>query len=363
LAILAAFTLLGLTGNVVFAKEKKFEDFDHKNFDHPTKIDNEWLPLKPGMRYVYKGTTIDDENEAVPHRVEINVTDLTKVIDGVRSVVTWDLDFSDGDLVEAELAFFAQDNDGNVWRMGEYPEEYDDGKFEEAPAWIAGIEDAKAGISMRAKPQTGTPSYSQGWGPGVGFTDRGMVYQTGQKTCVPFDCYEDVLVIAESSEEEGPDAQQLKYFARGVGNIRVGWKGAGEKTKETLELVEIVQLGPEDLAKVRAKALELEKHAYEVSKNVYAKTPALESASGTALKTDKPATKAPPVAKTKASKITEEEAVKIALKEVPGDVTAVAIEKKLGANRYVVEVLAKEGGVETDVIIDMQTGKVLATEK
>ena len=59
LAILAAFTLLGLTGSVVFAEEKKFEDFDHKNFDRPTKIDNEWLPLKPGMRYIYKGTTID----------------------------------------------------------------------------------------------------------------------------------------------------------------------------------------------------------------------------------------------------------------------------------------------------------------
>jgi len=61
--------------------------------------------------------------------------------------------------------------------------------------------------------------------------------------------------------------------------------------------------------------------------------------------------------------ITEEEAVKIALKAVPGEVTGVAIEKKLGANRYVVEVLAKEDGVETDVIIDMETGKELATEK
>jgi uncharacterized membrane protein YkoI len=64
-----------------------------------------------------------------------------------------------------------------------------------------------------------------------------------------------------------------------------------------------------------------------------------------------------------ASKISEEEAVKIALKAVPGDVTAVSIEKKLGANRYVVEVIAKEDGVETDVIIDMETGKILTTEK
>lgn len=360
-AILFTFTCLGLFSGCAETEEKKFEDFDPNEFSNSTQIDNKWMPMKPGTRYTYEGTTIQDDGTAVPHRVVINVTDMTKVIGGVRSVVTWDLDYSDGELVEAELAFFAQDNDGTVWRMGEYPEEYEDGKFVAAPTWIAGIEDAKAGIAMRARPQTGTPSYSQGWGPGVGFTDRGMVYQTGRKTCVPVDCYEDVLVIAESSEEEGTDAQQLKYFARGVGNVRVGWKGAGEKTKETLELVEIVRLSPEDLAKVRAKALELEKHAYEISKNVYAKTPALEHASGTALKTDKPTTVAQSTAK--GSKITEEEAAKIALKAVPGEVMDVAIEKKLGANRYVVEVLAKEDGSETDVIIDMETGKVLATEK
>ena len=89
------------------------------------------------------------------------------------------------------------------------------------------------------------------------------------------------------------------------------------------------------------------------------------NSTGTALKTSKPRTTAQPTAKVtaKGPKITEEEAVKIALKAVPGEVTGVAIEKKLGADRYVVEVLAKEDGVETDVIIDMETGKVLATEK
>lgn len=63
------------------------------------------------------------------------------------------------------------------------------------------------------------------------------------------------------------------------------------------------------------------------------------------------------------SKITEQEAAEIAVKAVPGEVTDVGIEKKLGANRYVVEVQAAADGSETDVIIDMETGKVLSTEK
>lgn len=61
--------------------------------------------------------------------------------------------------------------------------------------------------------------------------------------------------------------------------------------------------------------------------------------------------------------ISEEEAKQIAEKKVPGKAVDVAIEKKRGANRYVVEVRPASGGKELDVIIDMVSGKVLAVEK
>ncbi len=243
--------------------------FDYDNFDHPTVIDNMWLPMSAGTRLVFEGTTNED-NELLEHQVIIIVTDLTKVIDGIDTVVTWDQDFEEGELVETELAFFAQDNDGNVWRMGEHPEEYENGQLVEAPTWIAGIEDARAGISMPANPIVGTLSYSQGWGPRVEFTDRARVQQLGQQTCVAFDCYTDVLVIDEFNVEE-TNAHQLKYFARGVGNIRVGWSGDDE-TREELELVSVEVLDQAALANVREAALELEADAYEISPNVYGLT-------------------------------------------------------------------------------------------
>lgn len=260
--------------------QQKLENFDPKNFDeHSININNKWLPLIPGKRLVYEGTTVQQDGTLVPHRVEINVTDLTKVVGGVRTVVSWDMDYSDNELAEAELAFFAQDKNGNVWHFGQYPEEYESGKFVNAPTWIHGLKGARAGIAMQAKPQLGKPSYSQGWGPEVNWTDRGQVYKMGQKTCVPLDCYQDVLVIAETSQSES-DAKQLKYYATGVGNVRVGWEGAGEKTKETLELVKFEHLSQEDIAKVRAEALKLEKHAYEISKDVYSYTQKAEAAPG-----------------------------------------------------------------------------------
>ncbi|HET7088596.1 MAG TPA: hypothetical protein VFL17_08100, partial [Anaerolineae bacterium] len=211
-----------------------------------------------------------EDGETFAHRIEFTVTDLTKEIEGVRTVVAWVVDYSDGEVVEKEIAFYAQDNDGNVWYLGEYPEEYEGGEFVKAPTWIAGLEDARAGIKMWAEPQPGMPSYFQGWGPAVEWTDFAQVDQMGQETCVPVDCYEDVLVIAESSLDE-LGAFQLKYYARGVGEVRVGWRG-DDATQEDLELVELVQLDPEALAEVRAEALELEKHAYEISEDVYAHT-------------------------------------------------------------------------------------------
>jgi hypothetical protein len=228
------------------------------------------LPLKPLTRYVYEGTTVED-GVTFAHRIIITTTDFIKVIGGVNCVVSWDLDYSDGELAEAELAFFAQDKTGNVWRFGEYPVEYEEGKIVDIPCWIHGIEGSIAGIEMYANPKVGMPSYSQGWAPSVDFTDRAQVDQTGVKNCVPLDCYEDVIIIAEISLSE-PDAQQLKYFAPNVGNIRVGWRGKGEVTQEVLELVEIEQLVLGALDEARSGALELEKHAYEVSNDVYSKT-------------------------------------------------------------------------------------------
>jgi hypothetical protein len=124
---------------------------------------------------------------------------------------------------------------------------------------------------MKAEPQIGLPSYSQGWGPAVDWTDRAQVVQMGQQTCVAFDCYEDVLVTEEFSRSE-PDAFQIKHYAPGVGLIRVGWRGA-DATREELELTDLIQLNPEELAEVRAAALALEEHAYEISREVYDQTP------------------------------------------------------------------------------------------
>jgi hypothetical protein len=252
------------------APAPEHQEFDPANFsERSTTVDNEWMPMAPGTQWIFEGFTTEDD-ERIPHRIDFTVTDLTKEILGVRTVVAWIVDISDGEIVEKEIAFYAQDNDGNVWYFGEHAEEYEDGEFVLAATWIPGVEEARPGVKMWADPQVGIPPYFQGWAPAVEWSDYGTIDATGEEACVRSGCYEDVLVIAESSLDE-VDIYQLKSYAPGVGEIRTGWRGEPE-TPEGLQLAESVQLSPEALAAVRAEALALEAHAYEVSADVYGMT-------------------------------------------------------------------------------------------
>jgi hypothetical protein len=252
-------------------------DFDPARFSDPTTVDNQWFPLKPGTQLTWEGSALDGKDE-IARKVVFTVTDLTKTIGGVRTVVGWDRDYNDGELVEPELVFFAQDDDGNVWTLGQYPEEYEDGELVATPAWLAGFEGAKAGLVMRAAPATGTSDYSQGLGPKVEYADRAKVRKVNEQTCVPTGCYQDV-VVTEEWDTADPKKIQLKYYASGVGNVRVGWAGTDEE-KEVLELTKAAQLGPAELAEVRAQVLKLEQRAYRLSKALYGRTAPSEPSPG-----------------------------------------------------------------------------------
>jgi hypothetical protein len=238
--------------------------FHRGEFSHPTMIDNKFFPLIPGRRFIYEGRA-NRGGGVLPHRIIFTVTDMTKVINGVRTRVVWDRDFNEGQLAEAELAFFAQDNYGNVWSMGEYPEEYENGKFGGAPSvWIPGVARARAGVMMRARPRVGTARYLQGAAPGIDFLDCAKVFKTGQRTCVPHRCYKNVLVTDENSPLDPDGGHQRKEYAPGVGNIRIS--AVGDPEGETLVLVDVVHLGPKGLAQARAGVRKLEKRAFRISR-------------------------------------------------------------------------------------------------
>ena len=240
-------------------------DFKAGNFPHKPRVDNTWLPMEPGTRSEFSGTVKDlttSPPEVHTHRIVSIVTGLTKEIDGVRTVVLWDRDYSDGVLEESELAFFAQTEKGAVWLLGEYPEEFDAGKFAGAPStFIAGVDKARAGIVMLAHPSTGSGPTTQASAPSIGFLDCGQVVSRSST----------ILKIDEFNPLDGASAgHQQKYYRAGVGTFKV--TATSGDSQEFLKLDSTTTLNADALAAVNKRALAQDRHGYTVSPDVYGTT-------------------------------------------------------------------------------------------
>jgi hypothetical protein len=240
-----------------------FRTFDPSDFPKQPTNANKWLPLEPGTQFVLQGRA-NRGGGLLPHTVVFTVTDLTKVINGVRSRVLWDVDSNQGTVQEAELAFFAEDFAANIWLMGEYPEEYDQGVFKGAPVtWLAGTVGSEAGVQLPARPRLRGSSYIQGLAPEVGFFDCGKDIMTRQSACVPIGCFDNVYVTEEWNPNDPLGGFQTKYYAPWVGNISIG--AVNDPEGETLVLSQVNSLDAVGLKGAREEALKLDERAYLVS--------------------------------------------------------------------------------------------------
>lgn len=253
--------------------------FAEARFSNPTRIDNRWSPMIPGTQYTLSG--VANRGLGVkPHDVVFTVTDVVKNINGIDCVCLWDRDFQEDPanpgsklLAEEELAFFAQDDAGNIWMMGEYPEEFDitnGGEFQGAPnTWIAGIDGTVPGTLMLGDPLHGTGYYLQARAPSIRFLDCAKVFMTRQKDCVPVGCYDNVLITDERAPADWRGGHQRKSYAPGIGNIRVDFRGDPEG--EVLVMSARRQLNATEMAQARAAVLRLDARGFDFN-DVYAQT-------------------------------------------------------------------------------------------
>lgn len=261
----------GIEPAVKIATDCSPQPLHRGEFPGVPNVDNRFLPYLPGSQLVLDGVVVDEAGVSHPHRIVTTVTDLTKVVDGVDAVVVLDVDIEDGAVIESELFFVAQRGDGSVWTLGEYPEEYEDGRLTGAPStWIAGTAGARAGIAMQGHPQVGTPTYLQGFSPDIDFKDCATVVKVGQSTCVPAGCFDHVVVTDEFAPLDPEGGHQRKLSAPGVGVVRVG--AAGGVDPEELQLTSATTLCGTDLAKVRRQVLAQDGRGYRVARDVYSDT-------------------------------------------------------------------------------------------
>jgi hypothetical protein len=183
---------------------------DPANFT--TRIDNPYLPMAPGSRWVYR-----DTEGGVVHRVVIEVTPQTKVVDGIVARVVHDVEMQGAEVIENTFDWFAQDRAGNVWYLGEATRAYDNGKPGSGKgSWEAGKSGAQAGIAMPAAPRPGL-EYRQEYREDTA-EDAARVLSVAEQVQAPEGHHGNALLTKEFTPIEPKDVE-YKLYARGVGLV------------------------------------------------------------------------------------------------------------------------------------------------
>jgi hypothetical protein len=264
-------THAGVATKTTFATTR----FAPHNFSTSLARPNTWWPLIPGRQWVREGTTLVG-HRPVPHRVITTVTNVWRVVDGVRAVAVLDQDIDAGQISQESLDYLAQDRQGNVWLVGAYTELYEGGRFvTNEDAWLAGVGGGQAGILMPANPSTIRTPWSIARPPGDD-ADAAEVVQRGASMCVPYGCFRNVLVIREGKALSLDN--EFKYYVSGVGLI-FNLPRSMSVHKDHEAVVNITQLSRRGLAEMSAEALKLDTHARTTTKpSVFARSAAVVQA-------------------------------------------------------------------------------------
>src|SRR4051794_37396200 len=190
------------------------------------RVDNRWFPLKPGTKYVYRGSEDGDGTKDV-----LIATYRTTLVDGVTCRVVFDRVWTNGRLSERTHDFYAETKRGTVWYFGENTATLDrhghvqsrEGSFR------SGVDGAEAGIFMTVHPHRG-PSFRQEDLPGHA-EDIFTVVRRGAHVVVPLMDTHHALLTREHTPLE-PGVVDHKYYVRDIGTVReLTVKGGNESLK------------------------------------------------------------------------------------------------------------------------------------
>jgi hypothetical protein len=183
--------------------------------DFVRTIDNQYWPLRPGSRWVYRET---GEDGAV-QRVEVTVTDRTKSILGIPATVVHDRVTEGGAVVEDTLDWYAQDRWGGVWYLGEDTTEFEDGQpVSKNGSWEAGVDGAQPGLIIPPRPEVGM-SYRQEHLAGEA-EDEARILSLDERAEVAFGSFDYLLMTRDTTPLE-PTVLEHKLYAMGVGPVLV----------------------------------------------------------------------------------------------------------------------------------------------
>jgi hypothetical protein len=200
--------------------------------DFSTQITNKYFSLPVGKKLTYETT----RQGSVTERIEIEILQETKTIEGVETVVYLDKEFKNGQLVEETRDYLAQHKNGDVWYFGEDVKNFWNGMLmNNAGSFLHGKDGAKAGIWMKAEQRAGD-SYRQEFYVGHAEDIRDTV-ATGETVSTRSGTYTDCVKVYDWTPLE-KNAREHKYHCPQVGALVLT---EDLETGSRSELVNVVQ--------------------------------------------------------------------------------------------------------------------------
>jgi hypothetical protein len=178
-------------------------------------VTNPYYPLVPGTTLTFRSQL----NPGV-ESTSVAVLAQAKVIKGVTAIEVHDQVFRNGVLAEDTYDWYAQDDAGNVWYLGEDTKEYQNGQvISTEGSWEWGVNGALPGIVMWADPAAHIgESYRQEYLKGVA-QDRGKVLTTGENVTVPYGPLSGCIKTEDWSELDGGAPHENKYYCPQLGVV------------------------------------------------------------------------------------------------------------------------------------------------
>ena len=189
-------------------------------FSHPRDIDNPYLPLAKLQQDIIEGSE-DGKKTRVERTLKPEVQKVFPVAgQQVASLCMEDRIFVGGVLEEVALDYFAQDDAGTVYYLGEDVDEFDEhGKLARHnppdDAWLTGKDTPVPGVIIPAHPKLGDKFKSEDVSDKIDESDE--VVAVGESTMVPAGTFENCLKIKETLAD---GSVEFKWYAPGVGVVR-----------------------------------------------------------------------------------------------------------------------------------------------
>ena len=185
-------------------------------FSHPRDITNPLLPLAYLKQDILEGTEggmkVRIERTLLPKKHK------TFKIAGqtIDTLVMEDREIKNGELEEVTLDYFAQDDEGNVYYLGEDVDEYENGKVKgHSGAWLLGKDTQNPGVIIPAHPKVGDKFKSEDVNKEIREDDE--VVSVGETVSVPAGTYENCVKVKEMLAD---GEVEFKFYAPGVGVVR-----------------------------------------------------------------------------------------------------------------------------------------------